>query len=134
MFASIIEDLPYVDNRVFISDNGDIEFEYNYRDELRVRSLALRKNLSKLVKSKYRIVKLSGKNNINFGHSCGTCCFGLDPTESVLDKNNRSHDISNLFIVDASFFPSSGGANPSLTIAANAIRVAEYIESEWDNF
>ncbi len=134
MFASIIEDIPYLDNRVFIGNNGDLEFEYNYRDELRVRSLALRKSLSKLVKSKYRVIKLNGKNNINFGHSCGTCCFGLDPTQSVLDKNNRSHDISNLFIVDASFFPSSGGANPSLTIAANAIRVAEYIESNWDSF
>ena len=134
MFASIIEDLPYEDNKVFINENGDMEFEYNYRDDLRVRSLALRNKLLNLVKSKYRIVKLSGKNNINFGHSCGTCCFGLDPTKSVLDKNNKSHDISNLFIVDASFFPSSSGANPSLTIAANAIRVAEYIESEWDNF
>jgi choline dehydrogenase-like flavoprotein len=54
--------------------------------------------------------------------------------KSALDQNNRFHDISNLFIVDASYFHFKWGANPSLTIAANAIRVAEYIEREWDGF
>jgi choline dehydrogenase-like flavoprotein len=39
------------------------------------------------------------------------------------------HDLENVFVVDASFFPSSGAYNPSLTIAANAFRVAEYIQS-----
>jgi len=68
---------------------------------------------------------LSGDNNLNFGHTCGTCRFGEDPSASVLDRNNRSHDLSNLYVVDASFFPSSGGTNPSLTIAANALRAAE---------
>ena len=42
--------------------------------------------------------------------------------------------MNNLFIVDASFFPTSSGANPSLTIAANAIRVAGYIENNWKIF
>jgi len=46
----------------------------------------------------------------------------------VLDRNNRAHDVSNLYVVDASFFPSSGGTNPTLTIAANALRVAGSIE------
>jgi choline dehydrogenase-like flavoprotein len=50
----------------------------------------------------------------------------------LLNSNNQSHDIKNLFITDASFFPSSGGVNPSLTIAANALRVAEIINKNWD--
>ena len=57
-------------------------------------------------------------------HVCGTCRFGDDPQTSVLDRNNRAHGIDNLYVVDASFFPSSGGTNPALTIAANALRVA----------
>ena len=82
------------------------------------------------LKSKYKTIRLSGKNNINFGHACGTCRFGSDPTKSVLNEKNRAHDLDNLYITDASFFPSSGGTNPSLTIAANAIRVAEEINQQ----
>ena len=56
--------------------------------------------------------------------------FGDDPATSVLDRDNRAHELANLFVVDASFFPSSGGTNPSLTIAANALRVAEAIDRQ----
>jgi choline dehydrogenase-like flavoprotein len=44
-----------------------------------------------------------------------------------LTPENRVHGVDNLYVVDASFFPSCGGVNPSLTIAANALRVAEII-------
>ena len=64
-------------------------------------------------------------SNQRIAHVCGTCRFGDDPDTSVLDRENRVHDLDNLFVVDASFMPSSGGTNPSLTIAANALRVAE---------
>jgi choline dehydrogenase-like flavoprotein len=72
------------------------------------------------------------KNNINYGHVCGTCRFGNDPKTSVLNADNKAHEIDNLYIVDASFFPSSSGTNPSLTIAANAIRVSEIINKQLD--
>ena len=62
-------------------------------------------------------------------HVCGTCRFGDDPQASVLDRNNRAHGIDNLYVVDASFFPSSAGTNPALTIAANALRVADVMLS-----
>lgn len=52
---------------------------------------------------------------------------GDDTTASVVDRNNRAHDVENLYIVDGSFFPSSGGVNPALTIAANALRVARHV-------
>jgi choline dehydrogenase-like flavoprotein len=45
----------------------------------------------------------------------------------VLDAHNRAHEVDNLYVVDASFFPSSTGLNPSLTVAANALRVATHV-------
>ena len=49
--------------------------------------------------------------------------------ESVLDPYCRSHDVENLFVVDASFFPSSAAVNPALTIVAQALRVADHIQT-----
>ncbi len=61
------------------------------------------------------------------GHQVGTCRFGEDPQTSVLDLNCRTHDLDNLYVVDGSFFPSSGAVNPTLTIIANALRVGDHI-------
>jgi choline dehydrogenase-like flavoprotein len=58
-------------------------------------------------------------------HQCGTLRFGDDPATSVLDPLCRSHDIPNLYVMDASFLPSSGAQNPALTVAAQALRVAD---------
>jgi choline dehydrogenase-like flavoprotein len=132
VFASIIEDLPYWDNRVFPdpqSKNG-MRFEYRYTEELRERTRAYRGRLATALEPHHRTMVLTGENNLNFGHTCGTCRFGEDPATSVLDRNNRAHDVENLYVVDASFFPSSGGTNPSLTIAANALRVADAIHRQ----
>jgi choline dehydrogenase-like flavoprotein len=63
----------------------------------------------------------------NTTHQCGTLCFGHDPDTSVLDTFCRTHDVPNLFVVDASFFPSSAAVNPALTIIAQALRVADHI-------
>jgi choline dehydrogenase-like flavoprotein len=60
-------------------------------------------------------------------HQCGTCRFGTDPEASVLDLNCRTHDIDNLYVVDGSFFPSNIGSNPTLTIIANTLRVADHL-------
>ena len=45
----------------------------------------------------------------------------------MLDPQNRAHELDNLYVVDTSFFPSSAGLNPSLTVAANALRVAAHV-------
>lgn len=63
----------------------------------------------------------------SLGHQVGTCKFGEDPKTSVLDLNCRAHDLDNLYVVDGSFFVSSGAVNPTLTIIANAIRVADHL-------
>ena len=60
-------------------------------------------------------------------HQNGTLRFGSDPKDSVLDLNCKAHDMDNLYVVDSSFFVSSSAVNPTLTIAANALRVGGHI-------
>jgi choline dehydrogenase-like flavoprotein len=60
-------------------------------------------------------------------HQAGTCRFGTDPATSVLNLDCRAHEVDNLYVTDASFFPSIGAVNPTLTIIANALRVADRI-------
>jgi choline dehydrogenase-like flavoprotein len=61
------------------------------------------------------------------GHQNGTCRMGADPATSVLDPHCKAHDLDNLYVVDASCFVSASAVNPSLTIIANAIRVADHL-------
>lgn len=63
-------------------------------------------------------------------HQMGTCRMGDDPEASVVDRWCRSHDVPNLFVIDASVFVTSGGLNPALTIQANAFRVCDHIAAE----
>ncbi len=63
-------------------------------------------------------------------HLHGTCRMGDDPGHSVVNRWCRSHDVKNLWMVDGSCFPTSGGYNPTLTILANAFRVADYFVTE----
>jgi choline dehydrogenase-like flavoprotein len=63
-------------------------------------------------------------------HFHGTCRMGSDPGASVVDRWCRSHEVPNLWVVDGSVFPTSGGYNPTLTILANAYRVADYFVAE----
>lgn len=130
LFATIVEDLPYAENRIVAdadSVNG-MRFEYRYTDDLMRRNRHFRKRIRETLSPDHSVrVVTGGRNNINYGHVCGTCRFGDDPTTSALDRDNRAHEIDNLFVVDASFFPSSSGTNPSMTIAANALRVGEVV-------
>jgi choline dehydrogenase-like flavoprotein len=61
-------------------------------------------------------------------HQAGTARFGTDPLSSVLDLDCKAHQLDNLYVADASFFPSIGAVNPTLTIIANALRVADKIK------
>lgn len=130
IFATDIEDLPYRDNRIELAEtiNGS-RFHYRYPDELRDR-VRLSRRLIAARLGRRNVARLTTNSNLNYGHVCGTCRFGESPSNSVLDRNNRVHDLDNLYIVDASFFPTSGGINPSLTIAANALRVAKEIQRQ----
>ncbi len=60
-------------------------------------------------------------------HQNGTVRFGRDPKTSALDVHCKAHEVDNLYVVDASFFPSSCAVNPALTIMANALRVGDHV-------
>ena len=130
---SVMEDLPYLDNRVLPSDRPSVDgrqrLQLQYRlhaSEVRRRAVFLRQ--VKQVFEPFRKITLrTAKDNMGLAHVCGTCRFGTDPKTSVLGPQNRAHEVENLYVVDASLFPSSSGINPSLTIAANALRVAEHV-------
>jgi choline dehydrogenase-like flavoprotein len=71
---------------------------------------------------------LGGRLGISgVAHQNGTARFGTDPATSVLDVNCKAHDLDNLYVTDASFFVSSSASNPTLTIIANALRVADHL-------
>lgn len=71
----------------------------------------------------------TGENGIAriANHILGGARFGDDPNDSVLDRSCRVHEVENLYVTDGAFMPTSGGANPTLTIEANAFRVADKI-------
>jgi choline dehydrogenase-like flavoprotein len=60
-------------------------------------------------------------------HNMGVARMSNHPSEGVTNRWGQTHDIPNLFVSDGSVFPSSGAANPTLTIVALAIRQAEHI-------
>ena len=128
-FMTIVEDYPYAGNRVILeAGNGDsVRWEYKYPDELRARSRLLIDAFRTYLTPVGDLSILGTHGLLNGSHVCGTCRSGNDPRMSVLDRNNRVHNLDNVYVVDASFFPSSGGINPSLTIAANALRVGRLI-------
>jgi len=128
ILAATLEDLPYADNRVALAGAGArLALSYRVRPHERARIGAFRGLMKDALKPYAFSVVKQAENNQRIAHVCGTCRFGTDPADSVLDANNRAHGLDNLYVVDASFFPSSGGTNPSLTIAANALRVAAHL-------
>jgi choline dehydrogenase-like flavoprotein len=128
-FATIVEDLPYPGNCVTAKSGSDseIEYTYSYPDELGSRARTLREAFKGVLGRSFDVRLLQPSGMLNRGHVCGTCRFGDDPRTSVLDRDNRAHDLDNLYVLDASFFPSSGGINPSLTIVANSLRATDKI-------
>jgi choline dehydrogenase-like flavoprotein len=133
---TIGEDLPVADNRVDLDpthrDSAGlplprITHQRHVNDlklaryfEQRMADIASAGGAKKTWASDYSEVKTGS------GHIMGTCRMGNDPEQSVLDRWCRTHDVDNLWVVDGSFFPTSGGYNPTLTIFANSYRVARY--------
>ena len=125
-WLAMSEDLPRPENRVTIEAHGRIRLEYRPNNVAAHRQLVAETERILKRLGFWLVVKHShGPKNTT--HQCGTVVFGRDPRASVLDPFCRAHDVENLFVVDASFFPSSAAVNPGLTIAAQALRVADHI-------
>ena len=117
------EDLPNPENRVGLRSDGSVQITWTPNNT--AAHDALVRQVRRLMAQCGYPVTLHRRYGVETtNHQCGTAVCGLDPASSVLDAGCRSHEIGNLFVVDASFFPSSAAMNPSLTIAAQALRVA----------
>ena len=129
------EDLPKPDNRIQLGRDGRVVLDVDDG------------NLEQHRRLKHKLVEMLNKvdvyphlvdrslyfgQNIPIGgtaHQAGTARFGTDPATSVLDLSCKAHELDNLYLADASFFPSIGAVNPTLTIIANALRVADGIRA-----
>lgn len=125
--AMIMEDVSYEDNRVYLNAAGELALQYRIRDHEMNRLATFRGLALSSFRSLFPTLHKQGENNQRLAHASGTCRMGDDPQRSVVDRYNRLHDVSNLYVIDASFFPSSAGINPALTIAANALRVGDHL-------
>ena len=128
-FFFMTEDLPAKENAVTLTEDGRIKIERDVlgmgEHELLVEKFE--KSLSEgtvlqLERFRHQVLPVSWCT-----HQCGTLKFGDDPQTSVLNRMCRAHDVQNLTVLDASFFPSSSALNPTLTIVANALRVGEHL-------
>ena len=135
------EDLPSPENRVTLDREGHIELRYTPNNDA---------GHKRLIKRLEQLLQRQSACGVH-GHAChnglfarnlfvgqriplagvahqnGTIRFGHDPRSSALDEHCKSHDLDNLYVVDGSFFPSSGAVNPALTIMANALRVGDHL-------
>jgi choline dehydrogenase-like flavoprotein len=139
------EDLPDPENRVTLDRQGNIVLTYKPNNE---------EGHKRLIAKLQSLMQQQRKCSVH-GHEChqgllarslfigqriplagvahqnGTIRFGHDPKTSALDVHCKAHDVDNLYVVDASFFPSSGAVNPALTVIANALRVGDHILARW---
>ena len=136
------EDLPDPENRVTINRDGEIVLSYTPNNTEAYTRLS--EKLSDMMQRQTKCpihghdchIGIFARNLFigqriplaGVAHQNGTVRFGRDPKTSALDTNCKAHDLDNLYVVDASFFPSSGAVNPALTIIANALRVADHLK------
>ena len=119
------EDLPRPENRVTV--DGDKIMVSWTPNNLGPHDELVKRVTRAVRRAGYPVALTERMGIATNSHMCGTAVAGTDPAASVLDPDCRSHEVSNLFVVDSSFFPSSAALNPALTIAANALRVAPTI-------
>ena len=130
------EDLPRPENRIFYEDGrvildvteGNMEAHRRLKRKLEEILSAAGAYPFLLDRSLYlgKDIPVGGT-----AHQAGTARFGADPATSVLDADCRAHEVQNLYVADGSFFPSIGAVNPTLTIIANALRVADKIKDRF---
>jgi hypothetical protein len=127
------EDLPRPENRVTLDENGRIRLHYTPTNlEAHARLNAKFRSLLDAMQCTGDVMErqtyVGGRLGISgVAHQNGTIRFGTDPASSALDVNCRMHDLDNLYVVDSSFFVSASAVNPTLTIIANALRVADHL-------
>ncbi|HWB73315.1 MAG TPA: GMC family oxidoreductase [Nannocystaceae bacterium] len=128
------EDLPVPDNRIALRDDGGVQVAYRPTN-LEAYDRLRRATSEMLTAADLRHGRRAPQflhTRLGIGgvtHQCGTIRCGHDAHTSVLDASCRAHEVDNLYVADGSVFPSSAAVNPSLTIMANALRVADHIRT-----
>jgi choline dehydrogenase-like flavoprotein len=124
------EDLPDPANRVTLDANDTIVIHWRPNNQA-AHDRLMRHAKTMLHRAGYPILLHRQMGIATNSHQCGTLRCGHDPATSVLDPVCRAHDLDNLYIVDASFFPSAAAVNPALTIAAQALRVGDHLRERF---
>jgi len=126
-FYAMSEDIPNPESRVMVDGNRIV---LQWQRTNWGAHLALVAKLKEILKSiGFPIVLARAFDKRTPSHQCGTVRIGDDPATAPLDVFCRSFDHQNLFVVDASFLPTSAAVNPALTVASQALRVADHIAS-----
>ena len=124
-WIGLSEDLPDPENRVTL-DGARIKLAVTLNNM--DGHIELVRRMTRALKSAgYPVVITKSLVAHATAHQCGTVRLGDDPATSALDQFCRAWDHHNLFVIDASFFPSSSAVNPALTIAAQALRASDHI-------
>jgi choline dehydrogenase-like flavoprotein len=129
------EDLPEESNRVVL--------DWDHQDQFGLPGVRTWYTLSDnskalgndMIAHAHQVLEAAGATSVrDFGlspiwgwHLLGTARMGSNPGDSVVDAFNRAHDVPNLYIVDGSSLPTSGGVNPTATIQALALRCADHL-------
>ena len=127
------ECLPYEDNCVTLTDEVDEygvprpRVTFSFGENERLMREEIRRKAHAILEAAGAAEVLTSNGN---DHSMGGCRMGDDPATSVVDRTLKTHDHPNLYICDASVFPTAGGAQPSQTIMALATRLAEHLSSK----
>jgi choline dehydrogenase-like flavoprotein len=124
--VGIVEDLPNPDNRVSLAPDGTARLRHAFSAYDVERGRQLSRLMARILRRAGALfcVKKSFPSDEHLAHQCGTLRFGRSPADAVLDPDCRLFGQPNVFVADGSFFPTSLGVGPALTIIANALRVA----------
>lgn len=127
-FYAMSEDIPHPESRITV--DGERIVMHWHRSNWDAH-LALVAKLTAVLKAiGFPIVLAKAFDKRTPSHQCGTVRIGNDPATAPLDPFCRAYDHQNLFVVDASFLPTSAAVNPALTVASQALRVADHIASK----
>ena len=125
----MVEQLPSPENRIVPDfDKRDAigipRPRITYRiDDYARRALAHARRIHGEVFAALKVTETHhGDDIVGAGHVIGTYRMGIDPAQSVVNAELRSHDHPNLFLLGSGVFPTSAASNPTLTIAALALR------------
>jgi choline dehydrogenase-like flavoprotein len=127
-FYAMSEDVPHPESRI-MADGDKIVLKW-HRTNWDAHLDLVRKLKGVLKKAGFPIVLSRPFDKRTPSHQCGTVKIGNDPATSPLDIYCRSYDHRNLFVVDASYLPTSAAVNPALSVAAQALRVADHIHQK----